>query len=134
MQLSFETAYKFMKKVDMLRGGPKWEYRNITVKGDKVDENGQPLTEDCEVWLRDPVECIAELISNPAFKHCMSYVPERVYVDSMGKSRRYDEMWTADWWWDVQVSFYRPTATTVLTMTVGKNQTWRCCLPSDPFH
>ena len=72
--------------------------------GDKVDENGQPLAEELELWSRDPVECIYELLSNPMFKDSISYVPEKVYEDSKGKTRIYDEMWTADWWWDVQVS------------------------------
>lgn len=44
-----------------------------------------------------------ELISNPAFKDYMSYVPKMVYEDSEGKTRIYDEMWTEDWWWKIQV-------------------------------
>jgi hypothetical protein len=33
----------------------------------------------------------------------MKYAPERVYEDEDMKSRVFDEMWTADWWWDTQV-------------------------------
>ena len=62
------------------------------------------LEEDLELWRRDPVECVKELIGNPAFKEFMSYVPERVYVDNKGQERIYDEMWTGDWWWETQVS------------------------------
>jgi hypothetical protein len=47
---------------------------------------------------------VKELIGNPAFKDFMSFVPERVYTDKEGKDRIYDEMWTADWWWEMQVS------------------------------
>lgn len=60
-------------------------------------------TEDLELWKRDPVECIKELIGNPAFQEHLSYVPERVYSDEAGLNRIYDEMWTADWWYDTQV-------------------------------
>lgn len=76
----------------------------VKITGDQTDESGKQLTEDVELWFRNPVECIADLISNSAFDGSISYVPERVYADSSGKSRIYDEMWTADWWWDVQVS------------------------------
>jgi hypothetical protein len=75
----------------------------VKITGDKTDESGKPLTEEVELWLRDPLECIQHLVGNPAFKESISYVPERVYTDSIQESHRYDEMWTADWWWDVQV-------------------------------
>ena len=73
-------------------------------QGDRMDDHRIPLTEDLELWLWNPVECIAQLISNPAFEKSMSYVPEHVYADCAGIIQRYDEMWTADWWWDIQVS------------------------------
>lgn len=37
-------------------------------------------------------------------------MPEQVYTNKTGQNRIYDEMWTADWWWDTQVSlilFYK---------------------------
>ena len=40
---------------------------------------------------------------NPAFQDLMSYVPQQVHTDAEGKNRIFDEMWTADWWWDTQV-------------------------------
>ena len=62
------------------------------------------MSEDLELWLRDPVECIRELIGNPAFREYISYAPERAYADEAGAIRIFDEMWTADWWWEMQVS------------------------------
>lgn len=53
-------------------------------------------TEDLELWMRDPVECIRELMGNPEFDHMVSYAPERVFSDVEGKTRRFDEMWTGD--------------------------------------
>ena len=61
------------------------------------------MTEEVELWRRDPIECIRELIGDPAFKDSLSYTPEKVYADAEGRERVYDEMWTGDWWWDVQV-------------------------------
>ena len=50
------------------------------------------------------MECIRELIGNPAFRDKMQYVPEKVYKDCDGNVRVFDEMWTGDWWWNLQVS------------------------------
>jgi hypothetical protein len=91
-----------LKKIDQLRTGPAWKYSVITAEGDEVDEDGNCLTEEMELWYRDPVECCAELISNPAFDGHIAYAPEKVYADSAGETRQYDEMWTGDWWWEVQ--------------------------------
>lgn len=69
-----------------------------------VDAKGEPMTEALELWKRDPVELVRELIGNPAFKDSLRYAPERILEELKGKvSRRYSEMWTADWWWETQV-------------------------------
>ncbi|EIM82509.1 uncharacterized protein STEHIDRAFT_64969 [Stereum hirsutum FP-91666 SS1] len=62
------------------------------------------MTEALELWKRNPVELVRELIGNPAFKESLRYAPERILEKLKGKvSRRYSEMWTADWWWETQV-------------------------------
>jgi hypothetical protein len=38
------------------------------------------------------------------FKDHISYVPEKAFSDENGDVRVYDEMWTGDWWWKIQVS------------------------------
>jgi hypothetical protein len=49
------------------------------------------------------VECVKELLGNPALRDSMKYAPERHFKDEVGTNQIYDEMWTADWWWDMQV-------------------------------
>jgi hypothetical protein len=69
------------------------------------------------LWKRDPVECIGELIGNPAFRKKMCFAPEKAYKDSDAKNRIFDEMWTGNWWWDLQVSLdfsYFMTSPTIL--------------------
>ena len=51
------------------------------------------------------MECVRELSGNPTFKYHMKYRPEQVYEDNEMKSRVFDRVWTADWWWDTQVKF-----------------------------
>jgi hypothetical protein len=103
--LSFHNNRAFLKKVDQLPTGPDWTCKMVTAAGNRVDENDELMSEDLELWMRNPVECIKELISNPAFREHMAYAPERVYgaKDGREESRIFDEMWTAEWWWKLQV-------------------------------
>ena len=71
-----------------------------------MDEDGKPMPpEKLELWRRNPVDCVKELMGNPAFKAVLRYAPERVYRDKERKICVYDEMWTGDWWWDTQVCY-----------------------------
>lgn len=103
-QPSYTSNYTFQKKLDQLPTGPGWTCEVVSSTGDCVGPNGKPLIERHELWRRDPVECVRELIGNPAFKEYISYVPEMVYADDQQANRVYDEMWTGNWWWEMQVS------------------------------
>ena len=72
--------------------------------GDEKDEKGEFHHEILHLWKRDPVECICELIGNPAFQDHMQYIPEKVFEDKDGNMMIFDEMWTGDWWGNLQVS------------------------------
>jgi hypothetical protein len=86
--------------------GAGWTCDIISSKGNQLNAEGEPLPmEKLELWRRDPVECIKELMGNPALKKYMKYAPERVYEDDEGTNRVFDEMWTGDWWWNIQVRF-----------------------------
>jgi hypothetical protein len=74
--LSFHNNYTFLKKVDQLPKGPEWHCNILTVKGDKHGEDGKVLEEQVELWFRDPVECVKELLGNPAFDGKIAYAPE----------------------------------------------------------
>ena len=39
-----------------------------------------------------------------SFKEHLKYAPEMLSLDEEGMKRMYDEMWTGEWWWDLQVS------------------------------
>ncbi|KAL0565900.1 hypothetical protein V5O48_016118 [Marasmius crinis-equi] len=116
---------KFLDAINALPGGVEWCSKPVTVKGDRMDDNGQLLTEELELWMRDPVECVAELMGNPMFKDVMRYAPERHYDDRNGsKGKHIDEMWTARWWWEVQaVSNTPPPPLHTADFTVLSNDT-----------
>ena len=54
--------------------------------GELLDENSEPVVDEHELWIRDPVECICELIGNPAFREYMAYTPEKTYTDKHGQN------------------------------------------------
>ncbi|KAJ7860567.1 hypothetical protein B0H14DRAFT_2350556, partial [Mycena olivaceomarginata] len=102
-KVSYHNNYAYMKKVDQLPTGPGWKCEIVTAAGNQLDENDEMMKEDLELWKRNPVECIKELMGNPAFRDYMAYVPEHVYSSDTGseESRILDEMWTANWWWEM---------------------------------
>lgn len=101
--LSFRDSRTLLQKIDSLPAGPGFQCTQIKVTGDQEDEDGHS-TEVLEMWIRDPVECVKELIGNPAFTNDIQYAPIRKWKQVRNaKNRVYDEAWTADWWWDTQV-------------------------------
>lgn len=93
-----------MKKIDELPFGPEFRRETFTITGDILDKDGHRMTEEAVLWTRDPLECIRDLFRNPTFKDCTTYAPCRVYLDDMQEVRVYSELYTCDWWWDLQVS------------------------------
>ncbi|KAG1720164.1 uncharacterized protein EDB91DRAFT_1240430 [Suillus paluster] len=84
-QPSFMSNYTFQKKLNKLPTGPGWTCEIVMSTGDRVGGDQKSLTEQHELWRRDPVRCVCDLIGNPAFKDYLSYVPEKVYADAQGK-------------------------------------------------
>jgi hypothetical protein len=59
--------------------------------------------ENLEFHHRDAIECIRSLYGDPHFAHQLAFAPERHYTSSDRTCHIYDEMYTGDWWWSVQV-------------------------------
>ena len=94
-----------MKAIDDLPSGVSWQREVISLTGDIQNEEGVTLTEELELWYRNPVECVCELMGNPVFRDVMKYAPEKLFNDAEQKSERINEMWTGQWWWELQVSY-----------------------------
>ncbi|EIN11500.1 hypothetical protein PUNSTDRAFT_33358, partial [Punctularia strigosozonata HHB-11173 SS5] len=120
---SFTSKKSFFERIDGLpTDGPGWTCDTITIAGDLHGDDGDLLTEEVELWRRNPVDCVRDLIGNPAFKDLMSYVPEKVYADAEGKVRLYDEMWTGDWWWNIQDRLPEGATVTPVILSSDKTQ------------
>jgi hypothetical protein len=112
--LSFHNSRTLLDKIDKLPPGPQWKVDSLILTGNIADNNGELLTEDLEIWRRDPLECIAHLIGDPTLKDFMHYEPKRLYSDIDDSQRVYEGMDTCDWWWEMQVRMilYLPFAFT----------------------
>ncbi|KAG2052203.1 hypothetical protein BDR06DRAFT_1057757 [Suillus hirtellus] len=120
-KLSFHNNRSFLQRVDKLPRGPGWTCKKVTVHGNCEDDKGEMLQEDVELWSRDPVECVKELIGNPAFKEHMAYSPAKAYADRAGQHRVIDEMWTADWWGEKQNAL--PEGATIAPIILSSDKT-----------
>ncbi|KAJ7127996.1 hypothetical protein C8R44DRAFT_548014, partial [Mycena epipterygia] len=123
---SYTGKKDFFEKIDSLPGGVKWQCRTLDTKGDLPDLDKDPTgatmkSERLDLWWRDPVECVAELIGNPAFKDAMRYAPQRLYADKEGDVEVIDEMWTASWWWEIQKRL--PPGSTVAPLILSSDKT-----------
>ncbi|KAG1867247.1 hypothetical protein DFJ58DRAFT_904528 [Suillus subalutaceus] len=120
-RLSFHNNRSFLQRVDKLPRGPGWSCKKVTVRGNIEDEKGEMLQEEVELWSRDPVECVKELIGNPAFKEHMAYSPAKAYADRAGQHRVIDEMWTGDWWGEKQNAL--PEGATIAPIILSSDKT-----------
>jgi Plavaka transposase len=78
---------------------------------------------EVELWSRNVDECVAALLGNVGFQDHIAYKPTKVFKDVERTERLYGEAWTADWWWETQVSPRASTINNVLTL-------WRRNSPS----
>ena len=101
---TYKNARGFFKFIDALPPGPKFFCTPLKVNGDLTDANGNNRIEILELWHRDPIECIAELLGNPSFRGKQQYAPRQVFRNKDGTNQEFGEMWTAEWWWKIQVS------------------------------
>ncbi|KDQ52229.1 hypothetical protein JAAARDRAFT_198407 [Jaapia argillacea MUCL 33604] len=77
--LSYKNIHSFLQKIDSIPTQcTPWIHQVITVAGDKIHDDDEVMSEEVELWRRDPVECIQELIGNPMFCDHLAYAPELV--------------------------------------------------------
>jgi hypothetical protein len=97
--LSFKDTRTLHQKVDNLpaRAGP-WK--------EKVLQFPDQSQEQFLVRFRDPLEAVKALLGDPTLAKDIVYKPRHIFAqDEEGKRRVYNEMWSGDWWWSLQVYF-----------------------------
>jgi len=84
----------------------------IRIAGDDRDHN---------IYFRDIIECVRMIWRNPNLSDKMVFRPQRVFNNSGKESRLYNEMWTGDWWWQIQDQL--PIGATVAPLIVASDKT-----------
>ncbi|KAJ3859983.1 hypothetical protein EV359DRAFT_75404 [Lentinula novae-zelandiae] len=121
---NFKDKRAFFRTIDLLPTGPSFSCTPMEVMGNLKDTNGENRTEVLELWHRDILECISELMGNPAFNEKQEYAPRREFREMKNGipcNRQYSEMWTANWWWNVQDKL--PEDATVAPIILASDET-----------
>ena len=71
------------------------------------------------LWTRNLLQCIQLLLGHLPFEEHTVYGPMRIF-DSSGR-RIYNEIYTGDWWWDIQDTV--PEGGTVVPLLFGSDKT-----------
>ncbi|KAL0565419.1 hypothetical protein V5O48_016604 [Marasmius crinis-equi] len=95
---NFTTKDELLEDIDTLPGGVNWKCQTVRLEGDRTDEDGKQMTEELELWMRDP--------------H---------YADREGGQEQIDEMWTAEWWWELQKAL--PAGATAAPIILSSDKT-----------
>lgn len=91
--------------------GTKWSKLSINYSGNQSSPDRLPwMDQSFDVWYRDPLTCIHDILGNPDFKESFDYVPYReLRVDN--NERQYQDFMSGDWAWlqAVSSSYTRPS-------------------------
>ncbi|KAG6823314.1 hypothetical protein H0H92_010626, partial [Tricholoma furcatifolium] len=119
---SFHNVQSLLKKIDILPRGPEWICDVFEITGNLEDVEGKKLTQQVELWRRDPIKCIAELLEDPLIGENNAYKPCRVFRKSAGKRvREYSQANTSDRWWELQKKL--PPGATVVPVILSSDKT-----------
>lgn len=102
--ITFNSFYLYRKLFDQLPSVPQWSSKTIRVNGKATRADGQVDFEEVEMWKRDPVCLVQEILENPELQNEIRYKPFKLYTDNEKTERIYNEMWTGDWWNEKAVS------------------------------
>ncbi|KAG9022370.1 hypothetical protein FRB95_014881, partial [Tulasnella sp. JGI-2019a] len=119
---SFHDNHALLVKIDSLPAGPEFQCIELEATGDQVNNKGYS-SETLELWMRDPIKCVKELMGNPEFADNMAYSPVCKWKHHEGhKHHVYDEAWTADWWWETQAKLHKGSTIAHVILSSDKTQ------------
>ena len=83
------------RKISSLPKQGEWQTCTMTLSEDTAVQH--------QIYYRNPVDVIKALWSNPIYTDEMVFAPQKILTSSEKTSRVYNQMWTGDWWWKIQV-------------------------------
>ena len=88
----------------------KWTRKTVYAKSSDCDcnlDSEQDVEEEVlDLWMRDALVLIQELLEDPEYESDFAYAPVKLYTDDSKENRIYSEMHTGDYWNDLIVSLY----------------------------
>ncbi|KAH7090985.1 hypothetical protein BKA62DRAFT_626299 [Auriculariales sp. MPI-PUGE-AT-0066] len=91
------------------------EFNHCEVSVDVVDTK-------FDLYYRDPLRVIADLLADPTFEGHLHFSPERHFTDSTQESRQYTGMHTGDWWWNAQTKLKSGRTVVPVILSTDKTQ------------
>ena len=64
------------------------------------------IAEPFDLFYRDAIDVVADLLADPTFADVLSFAPERRWADAARTTRVYNEMNSGDWWHEIQVRIF----------------------------
>lgn len=116
--LSFHSADEWYAKLNSIPYGlslENWKIATVSVPSSITGTVSQPHA----VQYQKVENVIRFLLGHTPFKDNLTYSPIRLWND--GDSRIYTEMWTGDWWWEMQEKL--PDGGTVVPLLIGIDKT-----------
>jgi len=92
LDLSYSTTKELNDTIDSLPGRPPFLCEKVSIGN-----------EDLKFYYRDILASIRALYGDPEFQDDLVFAPERHFTNNERTCRIYNEMYTGDWWWSVQV-------------------------------
>lgn len=107
--LSFKNKQSFFKLIDNLptHDLPAFECKLIDVEGSILDAEGHKMHITLELFKRDPVKIIESIVNDPMLREDLRWEPVKFYADEDCTKRIYNEAWTADDWFNLQVGIIK---------------------------
>lgn len=96
--LGFKSLADLKRRLDKIpsKGGEWMESHVIPMK-----EAPSWAPHNIPFWKRDSLEVMKSMIGDVRLAKDMKWAPEKIF--NANDERIYSELWTADWWWKMQV-------------------------------
>ncbi|KAG8760695.1 hypothetical protein FRC12_009514 [Ceratobasidium sp. 428] len=126
--IPWENATQLYQSLDALPHGPDWSHKYMSISTPQG-------VEVLDLWRRNSLEVVQELIGDPRFADRIRYAPEahyRIKPDGQ-RVRVQSKACTGDWWWRTQdmlgpnatiASVILATDATQLSLISGGNKVW----------
>lgn len=94
--ISFKNAHELRSLIETLPSPPRWVSTEIVIEGGTTSK---PLI----LFHRDGLECYKFQTGNPVFRDKQEFTPRKEWADEMEESQLFDDPFTGDLPWDIQV-------------------------------